>query len=98
MTALILTLLPIAVILIMLIVFKKAADVSGIVGWTVLQEALNVLDTGGNEGGVGPNEVRAVLTRGQLVLSASRSRNTDECHEKVDNQKRRWPHGSPPRD
>ena len=33
---LVLTLLPIAVILTMLIVFKKSADVSGIVGWVVL--------------------------------------------------------------
>ena len=34
--SLILTLLPIAVILIMLIVFKKAADISGIVGWVAI--------------------------------------------------------------
>jgi lactate permease len=33
---LLLTLLPIAVILCMLIVFKKAADISGIVGWTAI--------------------------------------------------------------
>ena len=35
-TALILTLIPIAIILIMLIVFKKAADVTGIIGWLAI--------------------------------------------------------------
>lgn len=35
-TALLLTLLPIAVILVMLIVFKKAADISGIIGWIAI--------------------------------------------------------------
>jgi len=35
-TALLLTLLPIAVILVMLIALRKAADVSGIVGWLVM--------------------------------------------------------------
>lgn len=34
--SLLLTLLPIIVILVMLIVFKKAADISGIVGWLVI--------------------------------------------------------------
>jgi len=34
--SLILTLLPIVVILVMLIVFKKAADISGIVGWAAI--------------------------------------------------------------
>lgn len=34
--SIILTLLPIAIILVMLIVFKKAADVSGIIGWAAI--------------------------------------------------------------
>ena len=35
-TALLLTLLPIVILLCMLIVFRKAADVSGIVGWAAI--------------------------------------------------------------
>ena len=35
-TSFLLTLLPIAVLLVMLLVFKKPADISGIVGWVVI--------------------------------------------------------------